>query len=143
MARLSRAQVLTGSNRRTEYFSDFTTKFTLTPVGEQLARVTNNNSIIQALRNLIFTRPGERLFNPNFGCYLTDLLFEHNIPENLSTGENFVRKAIETYEPRVELLNVRLTPSENNEHEVFISITFRTINNEEPNTVTFLLKRVR
>jgi phage baseplate assembly protein W len=143
MARLSRAQVLTGSSRRTEYFSDFTTKFSLTPVGEQLARVTNNNSIYQALRNLIFTRPGERLFNPNFGCYLTDLLFEHNIPENLSTGETFVREAIEAYEPRVELLDVRLSPSKNNEHEVFISISFRTINNEEPNTVTFLLKRVR
>ena len=143
MARLSRAQVLTGSSRRTEYFSDFSTKFTLTPVGDQLARVTNDSSVVQALRNLLLTRPGERPFNPNFGCYISDLLFEHNITENLSTAENFARQAIETFEPRVELISVRVSASESNDHEVFITINFRTINNEEPRTVTFLLKRVR
>lgn len=145
MSRLTRAQVLAGSNnnRRVEYFSDFNTNFSLTPVGEQLARATNEKSIIQALRNLIFTLPGERLFNPNFGCYLKDLLFEHNLPEVITIGEKYVRDAIEAYEPRVELLDVSLSSSETNVNEAYITIRFRTINNEEPNTVTFQLKRVR
>jgi phage baseplate assembly protein W len=145
LSRLTRAQVLTSSsnNRRVEYFSDFNTNFSLTPVGDQLARVTNDKSIIQSLRNLIFTRPGERLFNPNFGCYLTDLLFEHNLPEVITIGEKYVRDAIEEYEPRVELLQVSISSSETNVHEAYITLRFRTINNEEPKTVTFLLKRVR
>ena len=66
-----------------------------------------------------------------------------NMHKVITIGEKYVRDAIEAYEPRVELLDVSLSSSETNVHEAYITIRFRTINNEEPNTVTFLLKRVR
>lgn len=142
MSRLSRAQTLNGE-RRTEYFSDFTNSFSITPVGDQLARTTNVKSVIQALKNLVLTTPGERLFNPEYGCYITSFLFENNISENLKTAENYVRDSINLFEPRVEILSVRITNSDERPHDVYMTLVFRTINNEEPNTVTILLKRVR
>lgn len=143
MARLSRAQILTGQKRETEIFSDFTNNFLRTPVGDQLARNVNNNSIKQSLRNLILTNTGERLFNYNLGGNLNAMLFEQNIEENLARAEFLIRNTIEQYEPRVKLLNLRVSPSETNENEVIISIVFNTINNAEPVTLTLLFKRVR
>lgn len=143
MARLSRAQILTGQKRETEIFSDFTNNFLRTPVGDQLARNVNNNSIKQSLRNLILTNTGERLFNYNLGGNLNAMLFEQNIQENLARAEFLIRNTIEQYEPRVKLLNLRVSPSETNENEVIISIVFNTINNAEPVTLTLLFKRVR
>lgn len=143
MARLSRGQSLTASKKKIEYFSDFTNSFTITPIGDQLAKTTNENSIKQALKNLIFTIPGERPFNPNFGSYITNLLFENNIKENLSIAEEYVRTAVNNFEPRVQLENVVIESSINNEHEVYVTLTYFIINNEEPQKLTFLLKRVR
>lgn len=143
MSRLTRAQTLDNSQKRIEYFSDFKNNLTISPVGDQLARVTNDKSVIQALRNLILTKPGERLFNPVFGSTLSELLFEHNIEENLTLAEKFITDSIRRFEPRVEIIKLRITPNQNNENEIFVTLYFRIINNEEPNTVTFLFKRVR
>lgn len=142
MPRLTRAQTLT-KEKRIEYFSDFKTSFTLTPVGDQLARTTNENSVYQALRNLIQTKPGERLFNPNFGCYLANLLFEHNIDENLATAERYIRDAIDSFEPRVQVISVSVTNDDARPHDVYVNLNFRIINNEEPQNITILLRRVR
>jgi phage baseplate assembly protein W len=143
MARLSRALVLTGQKRETELFSDFTNNFLKTPVGDQLARNVNNNSIKQALKNLILTNQGERLFNYGIGGNLNLLLFENNVAENLSRAEFLIRNTIEQYEPRIQLLQLIVTPSENNENAVNITIVYNTINNSEPITITILFKRVR
>lgn len=142
MPRLTRAQTLT-KEKRIEYFSDLKTSFTLTPVGDQLARTTNENSVHQALRNLIQTKPGERLFNPNFGCYLANLLFEHNIDENLATAERYIRDAIDSFEPRVQVISVSVTNDDARPHDVYVNLNFRIINNEEPQNITILLRRVR
>jgi hypothetical protein len=64
MSRLTRAQTLTGAGKKEEYYSDFLNSFAKTPVGEQLARVLNERSINQALKNIILTNRGERLFQP-------------------------------------------------------------------------------
>jgi phage baseplate assembly protein W len=144
MSRLSRAQTLSpGINREVEVFSDFTTNFLKTPVGDQLARVVNTNSIKQSLRNLVLTNTGDRFFRPNLGGNIRDLLFENNLQENLITAQNYVRDVIEQFEPRVQLIDVRLDSPESDPHTVYITIVYRTLNNPEPQTITLLFKRVR
>lgn len=142
MSRLTRAQTLT-KEKRTEYFSDFTTAFSVTPVGDQLARNTNEKAVYQALKNLIQTKPGERLFNPNFGCYLANMLFEHNLDDNLALAEKYVRDAITSFEPRVQIISLNVTNDDARPHHVYVNLNFRIINNEEPQTITILLRRVR
>jgi phage baseplate assembly protein W len=53
MSRVTRAQSLTPS-KTNEYFSDFLNSFAKTPVGNQLAKVSNERSINQALTTLEF-----------------------------------------------------------------------------------------
>lgn len=38
--------------------------------------VTHLNAIQESLNNMLSTSPGERLFNPQFGCNLEGMLFE-------------------------------------------------------------------
>lgn len=144
MSRLSRAQTLSsGINREVEVFSDFTTNFLKTPVGDQLARVINDSSIKQSIRNLMLTNTGDRLFQPTIGGNIRELLFEHNLQENLITAQSYVERVIRRFEPRVQVVSVRVDSPERDPHTVYVTIVYRTLNNSEPQTLTLLFKRVR
>lgn len=144
MSRLTRAQTLSsGINKEVEVFSDFTTNFLKTPVGDQLARVINDSSIKQSIRNLMLTNTGDRLFQPTIGGNIRELLFESNIEQNLTNAETYVKDVIERFEPRVQLVDVRVDSPERDPHTVYVTVIYRTLNNPEPQTLTLLFKRVR
>lgn len=142
MARISRADALTGSNRKTEFFSDFLTSFAKTPVGDQLARTINERSINQSLKNLILTNLGERLFQPYIGSNVSALLFENNVSEVLSDIEFYIQNTITNNEKRVNLIEVSVEEGQS-EHEIVVTIVYNTINTPEPITFEYILKRVR
>lgn len=141
-SRPSRAQTLISNNKKTELFSDFMTSFAKTPVGNQLAKVTDVRSINQSLKNIILTDIGERLFQPNFGSNVRALLFENALDSDLSTIEFYISNSIKNNERRVNLLNVEVQSSEN-ESELIVNIFYNTINSPEPILFTYILKRVR
>jgi phage baseplate assembly protein W len=141
MSRVTRAQSLTPS-KTNEYFSDFLNSFAKTPVGNQLAKVSNERSINQALKNIILTNLGERPFQPGIGSNINAMLFENNIESSLTTLEFYIRNAIEINEPRVNLLQILLEAGQN-DHELVINIIYNTINNPTPTLFNYILKRVR
>lgn len=142
MPRLSRAETLTGSTKKAEYFSDFLTSFAKTPVGDQLARVTNDRAIQQSIKNLVLTNLGERLFQPYIGSNVVYSLFENNSFENLNTLSFYIETTIRNNERRVNLIDVSVSQG-NSEHEIVATIVYNTINNPEPTTFDFIFKRVR
>lgn len=148
MTTLTRAEVLTGTTKKTEFFSDFLNSFAKSPVGNQLARVTNEKSVNQSLKNLILTNLGERFFQPNIGSNVYNTLFEPNFQESMGTLELYIQNTIKNNEPRVNLINVRVTNifnvnSVSKENELEITIFYNLINNPEPINLSFILKRVR
>jgi phage baseplate assembly protein W len=142
MARATRAETLTGSSRKIEFYSDFLNSFAKTPVGNQLGRVINEKSIQQALKNIILTNLGERFFQPYIGSGVNALLFENNITEVLTDLQFQIELAIRNCEKRVNLIGVDVTDGQS-EHEVIVTIVYNTINNPEPITFEYILKRVR
>lgn len=140
--RLTRAQVLTGTAIKPEFYSDFLDSFMQTPAGNQLAKVVNERSVGQALKNLILTRTGERFFNPNFGSEVLNSLFENNSSGFLSDLEFYIQTAILNNEPRVNVTDITVK-SINDDHEVEINIYYTLINNPEPLNFRYILKRVR
>lgn len=139
---LTRAETLTGTTKIKENFSDFLTNFDMTPFGNQIGRVTNDKAVSQSLKNLIKTSLGERLFQPTIGSDVYAMLFENNLPEDVSLLELFIKNTIENNEPRANLLGVEVK-NISNENSIEISIYYTLINNPEPITLTVLLKRVR
>lgn len=140
-SRLTRAQTLT-DNKKPELYSDFLTSFAKTPVGNQLAKVVNERSINQSLKNIILTDFGERLFQPGIGSNIRAMLFENNIASNLSTLEFYISQSISINEPRVNLLEINLSAG-TSEHELVINIIYTTINSPEPITFNYIFRRVR
>jgi phage baseplate assembly protein W len=66
--------------------------------------VEGSRSVRQALLLLLSTRPGERVMRPNYGCYLHRLVFSPNDAATAGLAIHYVRRAIERWEPRVEIL---------------------------------------
>lgn len=140
---VTRAESITGTSKQKDFFSDFLTSFAKTPLGNQLGKVTNEQSVNQSLRNIIKTNLGERLFQPLIGSDVYNILFENNTPENISLLELFIENAIRNSETRVNLVQVIVNTEVMDENSVEISLIYNLINNPEPITLTILLKRVR
>lgn len=140
---LTRADTFTGSKKQIEYFSDFMTSFAKTPVGNQLARVTNEQAVMQSLKNLIRTNLGERLFQPTVGSDVMATLFELNTDDARDSLELFISNTVENNEPRVNLIQTIVNTDGINENQIEISLIYNLINNPEEQTLTLILKRVR
>ena len=138
---VSRADKFTQTQKQ-EYFSDFLNNFDNHPVNTTLARVINENSVKQSIRNLILTNFGERLYQPTIGSDITKTLFE---PNDVVTAENitfFIKNTIKQNEPRAILLEVNVYP--NPDRNLFdVNLVFSLINNNIPITLNVILKRVR
>ena len=84
------------------------------------------------LRNLIMTRKGERLMNPNFGCDIFDVLFEPIVDSTISQKiENSILDAVKTYLPYLEIQQILFDYDENDidANKIILDIRFAlTIN---------------
>ena len=117
--------------RVSQGFKDLSMTFQANPLNDDLIALKNANAIARSLRNIVFTLPGEKFFNPNFGSRITESLFE-NIDEISATViVDEIRESIDNYEPRVELIDVIVNPDyENNGFNV--NIVYEIIGIEIP-----------
>lgn len=125
-----------------EIYSDFATSFLPNPFNKQLSRKTNESSVAQALRNLLLTNKYERRRNPRFGSTITSYLFEPFTPTVLDEIEVRVRSTIENNEPRVRILDLKVSTNQT-EDELVIDLRFATVTAPEPEKLTVTLYRVR
>ena len=58
-------------------FKDISMSFETNPLNDDLIALKNTTAIARSIRNIVFTRPGEKFFNPNFGSRITESLFEN------------------------------------------------------------------
>jgi len=94
------------------------------------------------LRNLLQTKHYDRPFNPNLGSNMELMLFEPVSSITASSIESEIRNTIKNYEPRVNLQDVQVVPSpDENAYEA--TLTFFLENATLPTTVTLLLERNR
>jgi len=63
--------------------------------------------------NLILTKKGERVHQPEFGCGIHDYLFEQLTPENIEGARLSVVNAVERWMPFLELVQFELNASPN------------------------------
>ena len=102
-------------------FMDISMSFQVNPLNYDLIGLKNENAIARSVRNIVFTLPGEKFFDENFGSRISASLFE-NI-DDITAGQivDEITQSIENYEPRVNLLKVQAFPNfDNNQFDVFI-----------------------
>jgi len=108
-------------------FKDLSMSFQANPLTKDLIALKNENAIARSLKNIVFTLPGEKFFNPEFGSRITASLFENINDVTASIIVEEIISSIERFEPRVELLQpdgVRAFPNyDNNTFDVIIGYT--------------------
>ena len=107
--------------RVSQGFKDISMTFQSNPLNDDLIALKNENAIARSIRNIVFTLPGEKFFNASFGSRITESLFDNidDITATIIVDE--IRESIETYEDRVQLIDVLADPNfENNGFDVTI-----------------------
>lgn len=90
-----------------------------------LETVDAPGSIRQALRLLLSTEPGERVMRPGYGCPLSQLMFSPNDDTTAGLAQHFVRRAVETWEPRVEILQLATARDPDEPSRLVILLQYR------------------
>ncbi|MSP13078.1 MAG: hypothetical protein EXR62_08985 [Chloroflexi bacterium] len=72
----------------------------------RIEMVERDGAVRQAILLLLSTSPGERVMHPEYGCPLHRLVFAPNDDTTAGLAIYYVRRALERWEPRIELLKV-------------------------------------
>lgn len=101
---------------------------------QKKALLTNIESIYQSINNILATNKGERVFNPEFGSNLENLLFEPI--DNITALKvfTFLTNAIERFEPRVTINYGRttVTPDVSNQsYELLLVFNVKSTGEEQ------------
>ena len=108
--------------RISQGFKDISMTFQSNPLTKDLIVLKNENAIARSIKNIVFTLPGEKPFQPNFGSRITGSLFENIDDITALEIESELKESIQRLEPRVDLLNLKATPDiDGNGFEVIIN----------------------
>ena len=102
-------------------FKDISMTFQVNPLNFDLIGLKNENAIARSVRNIVFTLPGEKFFDEDFGSRISASLFENLDDISSDTIVDEITESIENYEPRVKLISVEASPDfDNNTFDVTI-----------------------
>lgn len=79
----------------------------------------------QSILLILSTAPGERPMRPDFGCGVHDLVFQPNTSTLRAQVAARVRDALLAFEPRIELVDVRVESPEEFPNHLLILIDYR------------------
>ena len=92
-------------------FKDISMSFETNPLNDDLIALKNSSAIARSIRNIVFTQPGEKFFNPDFGSRISESLFENIDDASADVIRDEIRNSIRNFEPRVNLLSVIVRPN--------------------------------
>lgn len=123
-------------------YSDLDLDFLSHPTTGDVVRKTGYDAIKRSVRNLILTNFYEKPFRPGIGSNAVKILFDNMSPLTSTFLKDAVFEVIRNYEPRVEVLDVRVGMDfDNNGYN--LAIDFVVLNRNEPLTVSIFLERIR
>ena len=129
--------------RISQGFKDVSMTFQRHPLTNDLIALKNEQAIARSLRNIVFTNPGEKFFNQNFGSRISKSLFENIDDISASLIVDEIRQSITNYEPRVDLLDVKAEPNFDN-NEFNVRIVYNIVGVDVPiQDLQFVLQQTR
>jgi uncharacterized protein len=94
------------------------------PAGRLLYR-GGDQLIRQSILLILGTAPGERQMQPEFGCGIHDLVFAANTAALRGLVQQQVREALVRWEPRVDVLDIRVETPTDQRNYLLIHVDYR------------------
>ncbi|MDZ8183667.1 MAG: GPW/gp25 family protein [Nostoc sp. ChiSLP02] len=85
--------------------------------------VSDEEDIVQSLEIILSTRPAERIMQPDFGCELSQFLFEEISQGLITSIKGTISDALLYHEPRIDVDDINIDESEE-EGLLLISVTY-------------------
>ena len=94
------------------------------------------------IKNLLLTKRGERILQPEFGSGLQSLLFEPNVSDLEGRIEDTINESLEQWLPYVtaEEIDIESTDELKDNNRLNVSIKFRIGDNVDVENVTFTVQ---
>ena len=139
--------VVTRVKQNSDIYLSFSSKFIGTDsagvnVKADIFKKTNAAAVKQAVRTLLLTNYTERPFMQRFGGNLSDMLFRLSTEIDDAGLEKRISNAIESYEPRVQILNINTVVSPDN-NDVRVTVSFLILSTLQQESVELNLTRLR
>ena len=124
-------------------FKDLSMTFQVNPLNYDMIALKNETAIARSVRNLVLTLPGERFFNESLGSRISASLFENLDEISASNIQDEIKSTITNYEPRVELIDVIVSPNDD-QNEFNVTVQYKIIGIDSlPQQLSFALQPTR
>jgi Bacteriophage baseplate protein W len=90
-----------------------------------IALASGEAAIARSIELILSTAKGERRMRPNFGCGIHDLVFAPNDPTTHGLIQSQVRDALAWWEPRIDVIDVRVASHPEDDAALLIDISYR------------------
>ena len=110
----------------------------LSPRGA-IAMAEGSAAVRQALLLLFSTVPGERVMRPDYGVDLRRLVFSPNDDTTAGLAIYYIRKAIETWEPRIEILKLDAGRDPERPELLNITLDYQVRVSRQPGQLSFAI----
>ena len=104
-------------------YKDISMSFETNPLNDDLVSLTDTSAIARSIRNIVFTSPGEKFFNPDFGSRVSESLFENVDNVSALAIKDEIKSSIINFEPRVNLLDTIVVPNPD-DNEMAVTIEY-------------------
>lgn len=108
----------------------------VSPAG-RIAQARFEQRIEESVYLILATAKGERIMLPDFGCGIHDLVFAANTPGTRSAVVEQVRRALVSYEPRIDVLEVTADSAPEELNLLLIRVSYRIRNNNALGNLVF------
>ena len=130
------------SSRSTRLYRDIALSFERNAATKDVIVKKDVDAVKQSIKSLILTDKMERPFQPTIGCDIRKSLFENFTPQTIMVAKQRIGETIEQYEPRCNIIDIKASPSPDN-NSLEISLIFSVINTDEAEELSLVLERVR
>ena len=112
-------------------YKDKSMSFETNPLNDDLVSLTDTSAIARSIRNIVFTSPGEKFFNPDFGSRVSESLFENVDNVSALAIKDEIKSSIINFEPRVNLLDTIVVPNPD-DNEMAVTIEYEIVGIDIP-----------
>ena len=129
--------------RVSQGFKDVSMTFQKHPLTSDILALKNESAIARSVRNIVFTVPGEKFFDEDFGSRISQALFENINDISANIIKNEIESSLKIYKPRVNVREVEVRPNFD-QNEFNVTIIYEIIGADVPaQELQFVLQSTR
>lgn len=107
-----------------------------------ISLLANEQALVESVRNILETEPGEKVMNPTFGCALSKYLFEPIDGITTMSIKKAIKDSLQAFESRIDQLFINVVANEDlNSYDIEIIFNMKTSTNKQ--SLSISLNKIR